>query len=111
MIAFILEILFFGFCGWLGHVAVKILTFGRVNLDYGDSSESVITEWIGVGVLLAIAMLISFLINASRDQSSGMRMPTGEPTRWIAILDNCHSQNSPQTAQQTWRTRRSTTTA
>lgn len=63
MIAFVLEILFFGFCGWLGHVAVKILTLGKIDLDYGDSSESVITEWIGVGVLLAIAMLISFLIN------------------------------------------------
>jgi|GEM_PF-1280467 len=76
MIAFIVEILFFGFCGWLGHVSVKIVTLGKVDLDYGESSESVITEWIGVGVLLAIAMLISFLINANRDQSSAILIPT-----------------------------------
>ena len=76
MIALIVEILFFGFCGWLGHVAVKIITLGKVDLDYGDSSESVFTEWIGVGVLLAIAMLISFLINANREQSSGGLIPT-----------------------------------
>ena len=78
MIAFVLEILFFGFCGWLGHVVVKILTFGKVDLDYGDSSESVITEWIGVGVLLAIAMLISFLSNIKRDQPSTMLMPPSD---------------------------------
>ena len=110
MIAFIIEILFFGFCGWLGHVAVKIFTLGRVSLDYGDNSESVITEWIGVGAFLAIAMLISFLINASRDQSSGMRMPVSESTRWMAIHGMGHSQDSPQEAQQTWRTSRSTAT-
>lgn len=81
MIAFIVEILFYGFCGWLGHVAVKIVTLGKVDLDYGNSSESVIAEWIGVGVLLAIAMLISFLINVNRDQSSAMLMPVGRQTR------------------------------
>jgi len=75
MIAFIVEILFFGFCGWLGHVVVKLVTLGKVDLEYGDSSESVITEWIGVGVLLAIAMLISFFINTNREQSSAMLIP------------------------------------
>ena len=70
MIAFIVEILFFGFCGWLGHVTVKIVSLGKIDLDYGDSAESVITEWIGAGVFLAIAMVISFVINANRDRSS-----------------------------------------
>jgi hypothetical protein len=70
MIAYFIEILFLGFCGWLGHVAVKIVTLGKIDLEYGGSSESVVTEWIGFGVFLAIAMLISFFINADRDMSS-----------------------------------------
>jgi|GEM_PF-1214907 hypothetical protein len=70
MIAFILDILFFGFCHWLGQVAVKVITLGKVDLSHEDPSEFFFLEWIGVGVLLVIAMLISFLINAKRDQSS-----------------------------------------
>lgn len=70
MIAFILDILFFGFCHWLGQVAVKVITFGKVDLSQEDPSEFFFLEWIGVGVLLAMAMLILFLINIKRDQSS-----------------------------------------
>jgi hypothetical protein len=91
MIAFIIEILFFSFCGWLGHTVVKIVTLGKVDLDYGDSSESVITEWIGAGVFFAVFMLISFLIKVNRDQSSAMLMPVGIPTRYCAI----HSRSLP----------------
>jgi hypothetical protein len=106
MIAFIVEILFFGFCGWLGHVAVKIVTFGKVDLDYGDSSESVITEWIGVGVLLAIAMLISFLINANRDQASAKLIPVGRQIRSCTTHSRCLPTDAQQTIQPNWRTRR-----
>ena len=106
MIAFIVEILFFGFCGWLGHVAVKIVTFGKVDLDYGDSSESVITEWIGVGVLLAIAMLISFLINANRDEASAKLIPVGRQIRCCTTHNRCLPTDAQQTIQPNWRTRR-----
>lgn len=42
-------------CGWVGHHAVKLLTLGRVRLDYGATSEGVIAESIGAGVLLVLA--------------------------------------------------------
>lgn len=79
MISFIVEMIFFSICGWIGHAVVKVLTFGKVDLDYGDSSDSVITQWIGVGVLLAVAMLISFLINANQDEASSALLSSGAP--------------------------------
>ncbi|TAG08470.1 MAG: hypothetical protein EAZ42_10455 [Verrucomicrobia bacterium] len=97
MISFILEILFFGFCGWLGHVTVKIVTLGKVDLDYGNSSESVITEWIGVGVFLAIAMLVSFLINMNRDRSSTTLIPESRQ----GLCDTIGGYSLPSHSQQT----------
>ena len=70
MIAFFVEILFFSVCGWIGHIVVKGLTLGKVDLDYGDSSESIITELIGVGILLVLAVIISLLINANAESPS-----------------------------------------
>jgi hypothetical protein len=49
-------------CGWVGYITVKALTFGKVELEWGYSSGSILTEWIGAGVLLGLAMLISLLI-------------------------------------------------
>jgi len=88
IIGLILEYLFFGFCGWLGKVFVKILTLGKIDLDDGDYSESVITEWIGVAVLLVCALMISFLINSENEQSTEVIQPRGEsePLRQICIL-------------------------
>tara|TARA_B110000908_G_scaffold172778_1_gene243132 strand:- start:134 stop:331 length:198 start_codon:yes stop_codon:yes gene_type:complete len=65
MIEFIIEILFFSLFGWFGHTIVKIMTFGKIRLEYGDSSGSVITEWIGFGIFLMITILIFFLMNIS----------------------------------------------
>ena len=53
----IAEFLFFGFCGWLGYVVVKLITFGKVDMDFGEGAESPVAEWIGcaffvVGLLL-----------------------------------------------------------
>jgi hypothetical protein len=96
MIAFIVNKLFFGFCGWLGHVTVKMVTLGKVDLDYGDSSESVITEWIGFGVFLAIAMLASLLINMNRDQSSAMRIPSNRQ----GLCNTTPEQSLPSNSQQ-----------
>ena len=62
VIEWIIEIFFFTICGWVGHIAVKVVTFGKVNLEWGDSSESVVTEYVGVGVLIAIAMLVLIVI-------------------------------------------------
>ena len=62
VIQLLIEVLFYTVCGWVGHIAVKAVTFGKVDLDWGNSSESVITEYIGAGVLIALAMLISLII-------------------------------------------------
>ena len=62
VIQFFIEILFDTICGWVGHIVVKAVTFGKVDLDWGNSSESIITAYIGAGVLLALAMLISLII-------------------------------------------------
>jgi len=64
MISMILDLLFFGFCGWVGRVTVKVVTFGKVELDDGDSSGSILTECLGAGVLLALAMIVSLILNA-----------------------------------------------
>lgn len=70
MIALILEVLFYGFCHWVGVVTIKVITLGKVDLSDEDPSEFFFVEWIGVGVLLVIATLIVFFINADRGESS-----------------------------------------
>ena len=62
VIQLLIEVLFYTVCGWVGHIVVKAATFGKVDLDWGKTSESVITEYIGAGVLIALAMLISLII-------------------------------------------------
>jgi len=62
VIEWIIEILFFTFFAWVGHWVVKLLTFGRVELEYEDSSESVITGCIGCAFILGAALLIVELI-------------------------------------------------
>lgn len=61
-ILWLIEFVFHTVCGWVGYISVKALTFGKVELDWGDSSESVIAESIGAGVLLVLAGLVSLLI-------------------------------------------------
>ena len=62
VIHLIVEVVFSTICGWVGYISVKAVTFGKVELDWGNSSESIITECIGAVVLLALAMLISLII-------------------------------------------------
>ena len=62
VIHFLVEVVFSIICGWVGYISVNAVTFGKVELDWGNSSESFITECIGAGVLLALAMLISLII-------------------------------------------------
>lgn len=58
MLHFVFECVFFSICGWVGHVVVRILTLGRVKLDWGAESESNVTEAIGVIFLLMIGILV-----------------------------------------------------
>lgn len=56
-----IEVIFFTVCGWIGHSAVKLFTFGKINLCWGNGSESVATEWIGFATLLFTAGLIAWV--------------------------------------------------
>jgi hypothetical protein len=59
----IVEILFSRICGWVGHFVVKFVTFGKVDLEWGDSSESVIAESIGAGIIIVAAILIGVCVS------------------------------------------------
>jgi hypothetical protein len=62
VIHLLIEFLFSTVCGWVGYISVKAVTFGKVELDRGNLSESIVTECIGAGVLLALALLVSLAI-------------------------------------------------
>jgi hypothetical protein len=47
---------------WFGHVVIKVVTFGRVDLAWKPGSESILTNWIGFFSLLAISGLIAWVI-------------------------------------------------
>ncbi len=47
--------------GWVGHVIVRVLTFGKVQLDWHEGGESYLTQLIGAFIVLAIGGLIAWL--------------------------------------------------
>ena len=62
MLYFVFECVFLSICGWVGHVVVRILTLGRVKLDWGTDSESNVTEAIGAIFLLMIGIIAASFI-------------------------------------------------
>ena len=50
-------------CAWFVHVVVRILTLGRVQLDWHKDSECFLTQWIGIFFMLAIAGLIEWAVH------------------------------------------------
>ena len=63
ILEFIIECLFWTVCGWVGHIVVKALTFGKVDLDWGSGSESILTEWLGFAFLLVVVGFIAWAIH------------------------------------------------
>lgn len=55
----IIEGFFYVACGWFGHALVKVITFGKVDLEWGGDSESVVAEIIGIVALLFIGLVIA----------------------------------------------------
>lgn len=47
---------------WVGWTFLKTITLGRVDLDWREGSDSVVCEWIGLGVLLALGLVVSFAL-------------------------------------------------
>jgi len=62
IIEFLIECLFHYACGWLGHMFVKIITFGKVDLDWPGGSESVMAEVIGLAIVVIIGFGIFLVI-------------------------------------------------
>lgn len=56
---FLVEVVFYTVCGWIGSTFVRLLTFGRVDLDWREGSESVLAEWIGLAVLVGVILLVA----------------------------------------------------
>ncbi len=59
----IVECFFFTVCGWIGHIVVKGVTFGKGDLDWGFGSESILTEWFGLFIVLLIAGVIAWMVH------------------------------------------------
>ncbi len=55
--------MFYTVCGWFGHIVVKVVTLGRVDLDWGSDSESVVSECIGFFFLVLVAGFIAWMIH------------------------------------------------
>ena len=63
MIQAIVELLFFTCCGWIGRIAVKLLTLGKVDLKYEDTDNGTMAECVGVIVVLLLALAIFAIIH------------------------------------------------
>ena len=49
---------------WIGHIVVKVLTFGKVDFGWRSSEEgSDLTMWIGIGVVLLIGGAIAEILH------------------------------------------------
>lgn len=59
------DFFFHSLCGRIGHFAVKAVTFGKVEIEWENSSESVLAEYIGAGILLGAAVLVSMILGRS----------------------------------------------
>ena len=60
VLRFLILELCWSFCGWVGYITVKVITLGRVNLEYGDDSAGALTAAIGFFVLLAVGILATW---------------------------------------------------
>jgi hypothetical protein len=56
------DVLFHTVCAWVGHIFIKVLTLGSVDLDWREGSESVVCEWTGLGVLAGLGLLAAWLL-------------------------------------------------
>ena len=62
MIEILVEFLFFIVCGWTGNLVVRVITLGKVNLDWGVDSDSIVTEAIGMIFLLLLGIALFWLL-------------------------------------------------
>lgn len=58
----VVEIFFEVICGHIGHFVVRLVTFGRVNLDSTEGGESILASAIGAAVLAGSLIALAFLL-------------------------------------------------
>lgn len=58
MLDSLVGIIFDTICGGIGHHFVKFVTLGRVDLDWGEGSGSVLAQWVGVFVLVGLGVIV-----------------------------------------------------
>ena len=60
---FLIDIIFHEVCGWVGATFLKIVTFGRIDLDWGEGcSESILAEWTGLLILVGLIVVAFKLV-------------------------------------------------
>lgn len=57
----LVDVLYHTACAWVGWAFLKAITFGKVDLDWREGSDSVVCEWIGLAVILAAGLLVVFV--------------------------------------------------
>lgn len=62
MIEILVQFLFYFVCGWTGNLVVRVITLGKVNLDWGVDSDSIVTEAIGMIFLLLLGITLFWLL-------------------------------------------------
>lgn len=62
MIEFLIQCLFYIVCGWTGNLVVRVITLGKVNLEWGADSDSIVTEAIGMIFLLLLGITLFWLL-------------------------------------------------
>ena len=61
VVSWIIEILFEALCGCVGYAVVKVITFGKVELNWKEGGESVAASVFGVVFLLMLVFFIAWL--------------------------------------------------
>lgn len=58
----IIEFFFYELCEWVGRKCVKVITFGKVELDEKDGLQMIISSLIGIAVLIGLGVVIAMAL-------------------------------------------------
>jgi len=47
---------------WVGWAFLKTITLGKADLDWREGSDSVVCEWIGLGVILGVGLIVALVL-------------------------------------------------
>lgn len=65
LVNLLVDVLLHTVCAWIGYIVVKVVTLGRVDLAWNENDgESVLAEWIGVGVLVLTTVIAALVLSS-----------------------------------------------